>query len=133
MGLGAFYLPKIQDARLLIVVFCIGFFGLVVAEALAQLVKPAVLTISESGFSVRRPLRERRWSWAEVANFRIENWGGPTVVFDELEPRGPAWFRTAFPFPGSLHGGWRMPEKELVELLVETQRRCLGAGTSGAP
>ncbi len=100
--------------------------GTVVGLLACDLVWPARLTIDRKGLRQSGLWRTRRWSWAEVADFRVlaVALGGRRVGFDYSVGRGDGRLEgqgAPLGADAALPGGWELGPARLAELLNQAR------------
>jgi len=116
--------------------FVVAVFGLGLIIAAASFIWPARLEVSKAGIDLRVLFRRRRWSWAEIGNFRTIAIDRTRMVAFDLRPEaGRASVmgrlsRSMAVVDGGLPTGWPMPAEALADLLNEARARWLSSGAT---
>ena len=71
MGVGVWALTTHELRGYLVGATCVGYFGFVLVQCLALMIKPAALIVSPSGIELRTPWAAKQWAWADVSGIDL--------------------------------------------------------------
>ena len=119
-------------------------FGLGVAIAIAQIVRPAILTITPDGVRVRTLLRTWAVRWDEVTEFFVlkaratqKSIGTSTAdmaAFNRIDPpRASIFMNRAREADGAFGPGWPLSAAQMTALLNAARARSLAGPQPGTP